>query len=75
VRSHIPPVVKRKDGGIGGKYRSRMRRKPNGYGKRWHAESFMRGLKRTTGSALTARKNNTLDAEAALRVLAYSVRR
>jgi len=34
----------------------------------------MSGLKRTTGSALTGRKDNTLDAEAALRVLAYSVR-
>jgi Transposase DDE domain/Transposase domain (DUF772) len=75
VRSYIPPVIKRKDGGIGGKYRSRMRRKPKGYGKRWHAEAFMSGLKRTTGSALTARKDNTLDAEASLRVLAYSIRR
>jgi len=51
-----------------------MRRKPRRYSKRWHAESFMSGLKRTTGSALTGRKDNTLDAEAALRVLAYSVR-
>lgn len=75
VRSYIPPVVRRRDGKVGGRYRSRMRRKPKGYGKRWHAESFMSGLKRTTGSALTSRKDNTLDAEAALRVLAYSVRR
>lgn len=75
VRSYIPPVIKRRDGGIGGTYRSRMRRKPRGYGRRWHAESFMSGLKRTTGSALTSRKDNTLDAEASLRVLAYSVRR
>jgi hypothetical protein len=35
----------------------------------------MSGLKRATGSALTARKDNTLDAEAGLRVLAYSIRR
>jgi hypothetical protein len=75
VRSYIPAVVKRKDGGIGGHFRSRMGTVPKAYGKRWHAESFMSGLKRTTGSALTARKDNTLDAEASLRVLAYSVRR
>lgn len=75
VKSYIPPEVKRKDGRIGGMYRSRMRRKPKGYGKRWHAESFMSGLKWTTGSALTSRKNNTLDAKAAFWVLAYSVRR
>jgi len=75
VRSYIPAVVKRPDGAIGGRFRSRMRTVPRAYGRRWHAESFMSGLKRTTGSALTARKPNTLDAEASLRVLAYSVRR
>jgi hypothetical protein len=75
VRSYAPPVMRRKDGTLGGRYRSRMGRKPKGYGKRWHAESFMSGLKRTTGSALTSRKDNTLDAEASLRVLAYSIRR
>lgn len=75
VRSYVPPIVRRKDGQIGGRYRSRMGRRPKGYGKRWHAESFMSGLKRATGSALTSRKVNTLDAEASLRVLAYSVRR
>ena len=75
VRSHIPAVVKRKGGAIGGHFRSRMRTVPKAYGKRWHAEPFMSGRKRTTGSALTARKDNTLDAEASLRVLAYSVRR
>lgn len=75
VRRYIPAVVKRKDGGIGGRYRSRMGTVPKAYGKRWHAESFMSGLTRTTGSALTGRKSNTLGAEAALRVLAYTVRR
>ena len=52
-----------------------MRAVPKMYGRRWHAEAIMSGLKRTTGSALTASKGNTLDAEAGLRVLAYSVRR
>lgn len=75
VHSYIPAVVRRKDGGLGGHYRSQMATVPKAYGQRWQAESFMSGLKRSTGSALTARKNNTLDAEASLRVLAYSVRR
>ncbi|MDW8267097.1 MAG: hypothetical protein RMJ52_17380 [Gemmataceae bacterium] len=52
-----------------------MGRKPRGYGKRGHAESFRSGLKRTTESVRTSRKNDTLDAEASLRVLAYSIRR
>ncbi|MBX9625784.1 MAG: transposase [Gemmataceae bacterium] len=75
IRSYIPPVVHRRDGTVGGMYRSRMTVLPAGYGKRWHAESFMSGLKRSTGSALASRKANTLDAEASLRVLAYSIRR
>lgn len=75
LRDSIPPVIRRTDGGIGGRYHSRMRRRPKGSGKRWHAEAFMCRLKRTTGSALTSRKDNTLDTEAALRVLAYSIRR
>lgn len=52
-----------------------MTKLPKAYGKRWHVESFMSGLKRSTGSALWSVKANTLDAEAALRVLAYSIRR
>jgi hypothetical protein len=48
---------------------------PSGYGRRWHVESFLSGLKRTTGSALRARGERALFAEAAVRVLAYSVRR
>lgn len=75
IRSFIPPVVHCRDGAVGGMYRSRMTVLPKGYGKRWHAESFMSGLKRPTGSALASRKPNTLDAEAALRVLGYSIRR
>jgi hypothetical protein len=47
----------------------------NGYGKRWMVESFISGLKRTTGSMLAARKKSSLFVEAALRVLAYAIRR
>jgi len=78
VSSWIPPAVHRKDGQINGTYRSQMtprRLKRNGYTKRWMVESFMSGLKRTTGSMLNARQESSLFTEAALRVLAYALRR
>jgi hypothetical protein len=75
VRSLIPPAVVRADGTAGGFWRSRMTDLPPRYGKRWHAESFMSGLKRTTGSTLAARSEHALFTEAALRVLAYALRR
>jgi hypothetical protein len=75
VASYIPAVIHRKDGTAGGRWRSRMVTMPKLYGQRWHVESYMSGLKRTTGSQLTARTDATLDAEASLRVLAYAVRR
>lgn len=78
VTSWIPPAVHRHDGGVNGKYRSKMtkrRLKKNGYGRRWIVESFMSGLKRTTGSMLRARDQACLFTEAAIRVLAYALRR
>lgn len=78
VASWIPPAVHRADGQINGKHRSKMtprRLKRNGYGQRWIVESFMSGLKRTTGSMLAARHQTSLFAEAAIRVLAYAIRR
>lgn len=78
VASWIPPAVHREDGRANGKYRSKMtprRLKRNGYGKRWIVESFMSGLKRTTGSMLAARHDACLFTEAAIRVLAYAIRR
>lgn len=78
VTSWIPPVTHRKDGKMNGKYRSKMtprRLKQNGYTQRWIVESFMSGLKRTTGSMLNARHESSLFTEAALRVLAYALRR
>ena len=78
TKSFIPPAVHRKDGTVNGKYRSQMtpkRLKRNKYGKRWIVESFMSALKRTTGSALQARHQPTLFVEAAIRVLAYALRR
>ena len=78
TKSFIPPAVHRKDGTVNGKYRSQMtplRLKRNKYGTRWMVESFMSGLKRTTGSTLQARTTTSLFREAAIRVLAYALRR
>ncbi len=75
VKSYIPPAVHRKDGSVNGRWRSQMTSLPAKYGRRWHVESFFSGLKRTTGSTLLARKEKALFTEAALRVLAYTLRR
>ena len=45
------------------------------YQRRWAVESFFSGLKRNTGSTLRARQPQQKLAEAALRVLAYALRR
>jgi hypothetical protein len=78
VESVIPAVQRRADGMLGGKWRAQMRPeylKKAGFGKRWAVESFFSGLKRTMGSALSARKPHQMVAEAAFRVLAYALRR
>lgn len=78
VSSIIKPAVRRSDGGLSGTYRSAMtpgQLQRSGYGRRWHAESFMSGLKRTTGSTLNATTDRGLLNDAALRVLAYAIRR
>lgn len=78
VEAIIKPATCRADGTLGGTYRSKMtaaKLKRSGYGTRWHIESFFSGLKRTTGSALSARNDITLHHEAALRVLAYTLNR
>lgn len=78
VESVIKPAVHRADGQRNGVWRSRMSEKylkRKGYGSRWAVETFFSGLKRTMGSMLTSRKPNQLLAEAAFRVLAYTLRR
>lgn len=78
VESVIKPAVHRADGQRSGVWRSRMSEsylKRKGYGRRWAVESFFSGLKRTMGSMLTSRKPNQLLAEAAFKVLAYTLRR
>lgn len=78
MESTIKPAVHRSDGGLNGAYRSQMTNehlKNQGYGRRWLVESFMSGLKRTTGATLSARNDRSLFLEAALKVLAYALRR
>jgi hypothetical protein len=78
VESVIPAVTRRRDGTIGGKWRARMTQqylKKAQYGRRWSAESFFSAMKRTMGSALKARRPDQMLAEAAIRVLAYAIRR
>lgn len=77
ARSHVPPVPKTKDGSIkSGPHRVRCgQRRPYHYGNRWHAESFISGMKRTCGSTLAARSQPALLVEAGLKALAYAIRR
>jgi len=78
VQSVIQAVQRRADGKRGGKWRAKMSSrylKKAGFGRRWAVESFFSALKRTMGSALSARSQQQMVAEAAIKVLAYAIRR
>ncbi len=78
VESLIQPNGQRADGRRNGRWRAQMSAQhlqARGYGKRWAVESFFSALKRTMGSALNARQPAQQLAEAAIRVLAYALRR
>lgn len=75
ARSAIPAVVRTRDGSIKTKWRALMRELPSIYGQRWHAESFFSGMKRTTLATLSSRYERTILNEAAMKVLAYAIRR
>lgn len=78
VESVIQPIQRRADGQRGGKWRAQMSPeylKAAGYNRRWAVESYFSALKRTMGSALNARRPDQRLAEAALKVLAYALRR
>jgi hypothetical protein len=66
------------DGSRGGRWRSQMSEehmRERGYGRRWGVETFFSAFKRTMGSALSARQPAAQLTEAAIRVLAYVLRR
>lgn len=74
----IKPARCAADGSRRGEYRSQMSQgylKDQSYGLRWKVESYISGLKRTTGSTLLARKPLNLLKEAAFKVLAYAFNR
>jgi len=78
VESIIKPAREAADGTRRGIWRSGMSEQylqRKGYGRRWAVESFFSALKRTMGSMLNARKPQQLLAEAAFKVLAYTLRR
>lgn len=78
VTSVIPAIQRRSDGGVGGQWRAQMTPEyleKEGYSRRWKVESFFSALKRTMGSTLSARRPDQMVAEAALKVLAYALRR
>ena len=79
VESLIKPAhPPRADGSRGGRWRSQMSQehmRKRGYGRRWGVETFFSALKRTMGSALSARQLPAQLTEAAIRVLAYVIRR
>lgn len=78
VESLIVPNGQRADGQRNGRWRALMsveHMRQRGYGKRWAVETFFSALKRTMGGALSARTQATQLAEAAIRVLAYVLRR
>lgn len=76
VESVIKPVCHRES--LGGFYRSRMTEvalKTLGYARRWLVESYISGLKRTTGWFLTSRTTQSQKVETTCKVLAYALRR
>jgi hypothetical protein len=73
VMSYAPPVVRSKDGSIGGDRRWLMQRKWPGYGARWDIETAHSAMKRRLGSTLAARTPRTLRHEAAVIALTYAV--
>ena len=79
VESLIKPAhPPRADGTRGGRWRAQMNPEhlqARGYGRRWGIETFFSALKRTVGGALTARQTATQLTEAAIRILAYVLRR
>jgi transposase len=78
VESVIRPNLRRSGAIRTGYWRPQMTQQyleKAGYKKRWRVESFFSALKRTMGSTLNARRPDQMLAEAAFKVLAYTLRR
>lgn len=78
VESVIRPNLRRSGAIRTGYWRPQMTAdylKQAGYANRWAVETFFSALKRTMGSALNARRPDQLLAEAAFKVLAYTIHR
>jgi hypothetical protein len=74
VPSYAPTTIRSKDGSVKGLYRRAFAdMRPREYGRRWMCESVNSAIKRMTGSVLRSRKQNTLFAEGAFKVLAYAI--
>jgi hypothetical protein len=74
VKSYAPTTVRSHDGRVSGLYRNAFQTPVHEYGRRWMAESVNSGIKRISGPTLRSRKQNTLFAEAALKVVAYAIK-
>jgi Transposase DDE domain len=74
VPSYAPTTVRSAHGRVSGLHRNLFQTPVRGYGRRWMCESVNSGIKRTSGSTLRSRKQNTLFAEAALKVAAYAIK-
>lgn len=74
VPSVAPVTVRSRDGRVNGLHRNAMRGGVSGYGRRWMCETVNSAIKRTSGSTLRSHKQNTLFAEAALKVAAYAIK-
>lgn len=71
----VIPVRREAGKRVASRYRRELQELPKVYGRRWHAETFFSGLKRTMLATLTSRKVSTMFAEAAFKVLGYAIRR
>lgn len=74
VPSYAPTTVKSADGSVNGFYRHAFQTPVHEYGRRWMCESVNSGVKRVSGDDLRSRKQNTMFAEAGLKVLAYAAK-
>lgn len=74
VPSYAPTTVKSADGHVNGFYRNAFQIPVTEYGRRWTCESVNSGIKRISGSTLRSHNENTLFAEAALKVAAYAIK-